>query len=129
MNTIDSTQVTHLRSKLQHRAAVLSDEIRQTLLKSDQESHLAIAEQARDWEDDATADLLVDTNLAEIDRDVTELRQAEAALARIAAATYGRCDDCGELIDNARLEANPAANRCVACQNSHERMRISTPTL
>jgi len=30
--------------------------------------------------------------------------------------TYGRCDDCGEPIAPARLEALPWATRCITCQ-------------
>lgn len=30
------------------------------------------------------------------------------------------CDDCGEQIPRARLQANPAATRCVQCQAKHE---------
>jgi len=34
------------------------------------------------------------------------------AMARIAAGTYGFCEECGEKIDEDRLEANPAAGTC-----------------
>ncbi|MES1936701.1 TraR/DksA C4-type zinc finger protein [Salinisphaera hydrothermalis] len=33
----------------------------------------------------------------------------------------GLCDDCGEHINPARLEANPRAVRCVPCQDERER--------
>lgn len=129
MNVVDGARLSQFRSKLRARARVLHGEIRQALLRSDDERYLAIAEQARDLEDDALADLLVDINLAEIDRDVGELRDVEAALRRMNAANYGLCDRCGEPIDIDRLEANPAAARCLACQTEQERMRVQTPTL
>lgn len=119
-----------LRSTLRQRAATLREEIRRTLLRSDQESHVAIAEQARDLEDDSFADLIVDVNLAEVTRDVTELRQVEAALKRAAEGTYGRCDSCGEDIDRARLRAQPSALRCLRCQADYERAHPQpTPSL
>lgn len=31
------------------------------------------------------------------------------------------CRDCGEEIESARLDANPGADRCVDCQDNHER--------
>jgi RNA polymerase-binding transcription factor DksA len=34
--------------------------------------------------------------------------------------TYGRCVDCGEPIGWQRLQAVPAAARCVACQSKVE---------
>ena len=36
------------------------------------------------------------------------------------AGTYGFCDDCGEPIAKARLEAKPHAVRCTRCQDKHE---------
>lgn len=50
-----------------------------------------------------------------------ELRQVEAALARIEAGTYGLCIDCGMDIPPARLQAAPEAPRCIACQEKIER--------
>ncbi|MGO1318230.1 MAG: TraR/DksA family transcriptional regulator [Cellulomonadaceae bacterium] len=41
--------------------------------------------------------------------------EAEAALERLEAGTYGVCEVCGEPIGAARLEARPAARRCVRC--------------
>jgi len=35
-----------------------------------------------------------------------------AAAARMAAGTYGFCEECGEKIEEDRLEANPAAATC-----------------
>ncbi len=40
----------------------------------------------------------------------------DAALARIAAGTYGICVTCGQPISAARLEALPAAAHCIECQ-------------
>jgi len=39
----------------------------------------------------------------------------EAAIARLAEGTYGLCEVCGQPIPPARLEAMPAARRCIAC--------------
>lgn len=36
-----------------------------------------------------------------------------AALARIEAGTYGKCEICGKKIEAARLEADPSATTCV----------------
>lgn len=55
-----------------------------------------------------------DNNLAAVD----------AALAKIDAGTYGFCEDCGERIPVARLEAIPATPVCVDCS----RERASHPS-
>jgi DnaK suppressor protein len=82
-----------------------------------------------DPEDAATADLLVDINLSEIDRDVTELRAIQHALARLRRGQYGICQACGNDIDPARLDALPYAVLCLPCQERAERSRVSTPSL
>lgn len=43
------------------------------------------------------------------------LDDVDAALARIAAGTYGTCETCGEPIAPGRLEARPTARRCITC--------------
>ena len=43
------------------------------------------------------------------------LGEVEAAIARLADGTYGHCERCGQQIAPARLEAMPAARRCITC--------------
>lgn len=68
------------------------------------------------------ADRAEEANLheAEAERDHRELLVVQAALNRIEAGTYGVCIDCEEPIALARLEAWPAAARCLPCQEAHE---------
>jgi DnaK suppressor protein len=49
------------------------------------------------------------------------LDQAERALARIGAGTYGVCESCGKPIGKARLMAFPRATLCVSCKQREER--------
>ena len=49
------------------------------------------------------------------------LEQAEHALARIAAGTYGVCESCGKAVGKARLQAFPRATLCVECKQRQER--------
>jgi DnaK suppressor protein len=44
-----------------------------------------------------------------------ELAALDRAESRLPAGTYGRCLRCGREIPDARLEALPAAETCVAC--------------
>ena len=44
----------------------------------------------------------------------TKLQDVERALAKLDEGSYGRCDVCGEPIDEERLDAIPWASRCVA---------------
>ncbi|MGI8794380.1 MAG: TraR/DksA family transcriptional regulator [Acidimicrobiales bacterium] len=44
-----------------------------------------------------------------------QIEEVEIALHRIDEGKYGICDTCGEAINEARLEAMPAAHQCVDC--------------
>jgi RNA polymerase-binding transcription factor DksA len=43
------------------------------------------------------------------------LSEVEHALAKIDGSTYGVCENCGQPIAPARLEAKPAARLCINC--------------
>ena len=43
------------------------------------------------------------------------LAEVDAALARLAAGNYGRCERCGQPIPPGRLAARPTARRCAGC--------------
>jgi RNA polymerase-binding protein DksA len=58
-------------------------------------------------------------SLANNSRDL--LLQVERALMRLDAGTYGRCENCGDPIPKARLQAFPRATLCVACKQREER--------
>lgn len=65
---------------------------------------------------------------AQGDQAAIELKQVLAALQRVQDGSYGECQDCGEMIDERRLTAMPAAPYCVACQAIREQGRPpSTP--
>ncbi len=48
------------------------------------------------------------------------LAHLEKALERIKLKTYGLCQECGEPISRARLEAVPTARTCIACKSKQE---------
>jgi len=121
---LDPRHLEELKSNLQVRARQLREEIRQTLVKSDDEQYTMIADQVRDLEDDSFADLMVDVNLAEIDRDLQELRLIDAAFLRMSDGTYGLCDGCDSPIEIERLRATPFASRCFDCQSVFERNHV-----
>ena len=110
----------HFERLLRERLDVLRRQIHQALLRSDTEAYGELAGQVHDVEEEALADLLSDVNLAEISREVSEIREVDAALRRIADRRYGTCRDCGERIDPARLDTHPTAERCLACQRAYE---------
>ena len=70
----------HFEHKLRGRWCKLRDETREALTRSDNEGYADIAGRVTDLEDQSLADLLVDVNLAEVTRDVQEIRAIEGAL-------------------------------------------------
>lgn len=120
-------QIKAFRESLEQRYRQLREDIRQTLLQSDEQSYIELAGRVHDVEEESVADLLVDVSLADIDRHVEEIRDIDAALARIATGSFGTCCDCGEAIELQRLEAYPTAKRCRPCQETCEKRRPVAP--
>jgi DnaK suppressor protein len=102
------TDYTALAERLRARLAELSG--RSDRIEEDLRGALDadFAEQAVDLSDDEALEGVDDVLHA-------EARQISLALARIDNGTYGSCANCGETIPSARLEAEPAATRCVKC--------------
>jgi RNA polymerase-binding transcription factor DksA len=59
--------------------------------------------------------------LSELER--SELRAIHAALERIAAGDWGRCQRCGQQISSARLGASPQVITCLRCAGLEEEQR------
>ncbi len=119
------------KMKLDDRFYELREEIRLELVKSDDQTHIDLAGRVHDRGDESVANLLVDLQLASIDRHVQEIRDIDAALMRVAAGNYGVCNDCEDSIAVDRLEVYPTAKRCQPCQVVYERLHAggSGPSL
>ena len=120
MNGLDARQVERLAGEL----ARLKREATAGVRRASGEMSEEDAELFRD------AGLTGDGALAEaeFERDVAGAGQVRSALLAIVAAQkrlehgeYGLCEDCGAAIGFARLSAQPAASRCVRCQEVAEK--------
>lgn len=116
-----------LEQLIRREQARLKNELHDEVDQSRQETFGAVAGGVTDSADESVADLLSDLDRAEISRDVGELRALDAALARLADGTYGRCTECGLDIGVARLRAQPGALRCVVCQELYEKTHAHSP--
>lgn len=69
----------------------------------------------KDWEDRSSErqgdEVLESLGLNELE----ELRQIDAALARLSEGSYGFCVICGDAIDSKRLDLLPATPFCSGC--------------
>ena len=126
MSNLSAQQIKEFKQRLEERSSQLREEIHQELLKYDDEQYLELAGKVHDNEEESVADLLVDLNLADIDRHVHEIRTVESALLRIDNGTYGLCSECNGPIAVERLQVYPAAQRCYACQAVYEQ-RFAQP--
>jgi uncharacterized protein (DUF302 family)/RNA polymerase-binding transcription factor DksA len=107
------------RRTLTARRAVLSGEVHAGVAKRAADQAGLRGDNVQDSGELAAADVVLDVDRAEIDRDMTEIAAIDAALARI----YGACIDCGATIEAGRLTAAPEASRCMHCQGKAEKRR------
>jgi DnaK suppressor protein len=77
--------------------------------------------------DEALAVSMGDLAAARMDHEVRALKALDEARERLDQEGFGLCEDCGAAIPLARLVANPAATRCVACQERHEHTFAGQP--
>lgn len=69
--------------------------------------------------DMGTEEFLRELNATLLDNQQYLVDEARAALRRLEAGTFGKCEACGKAIAKARLEAMPHARYCVACADAH----------
>jgi RNA polymerase-binding transcription factor len=121
MKHLKHSQMAQLDRSLEQQALELRREIRRLLLESDQQHHRDLAGLVHDAGDEAVANELADIGAAFIDRHVRELREVEAARARLTRGTFGICMDCGMDIQWERLAVYPVATRCADCARTREK--------
>lgn len=124
VSELTESEITEFKQRLKRRFREVREEIRQELIHSDKQHFIDLAGEVRDLENQSLADLLVDLDLADIDRHIQEIREIDASLIRIAEGGYGECIQCGGPIDKERLTALPTAQRCHRCQDFHEKSYI-----
>lgn len=118
MDPVIEEHLEELRSRLQARRQILRAEL--------QAAHAAglppaDAGEVLDQKDLAQLEQRAEVDAAQVQRDLEDLVEVDAALHRIEAGTYGDCIMCGAVIAWPRLRVQPAARRCADCQAEHER--------
>jgi DnaK suppressor protein len=77
-----------------------------------------------DAEESSVSDIQEDIELALVQMKAETLNRINEALERLEEEKYGRCNDCGEEISQARLRALPFAIRCKDCEEARENAQI-----
>ncbi len=110
-----------IRAALEEQRANLLHGLKGALEDSGQTQFAEVLGRASgDSADEALAVTLGNLSAARMDHEVRTLRALDAASRRMEEPDYGECEDCGARIPAARLMVNPAATRCVTCQERFE---------
>jgi len=116
--TVPENRYAEFRAQLQAQRAQLLGEVREKIAASGE--GLGFANQSKVTDDDGLADAAAEMDVALVMRESQELQDIEAALTRMDEGSYGGCTECGDEIGRARLQASPAARRCLRCQEKFE---------
>ncbi len=128
MSHLSASDLNDIRNALMQRREALLRQVASALEESDKTQYAAVLGRASgDSSDEALAVTLGDLAAARLDHEVRQLRELDEALRRLDFPDYGLCQDCGAPIPAARLVANPAAVRCTACQELHEKTYAGQP--
>ena len=122
MDASTQNHLTAIRRALTLHEAALRAAVHAVEFAHRDDAALAVGE-VSDRKDLSVARQQVDLEEAQERREIGELAQVRAALARLDAGCYGDCIDCGEAIPWARLSVQPQAVRCAGCQARAEHAR------
>jgi len=122
-------QTQELHTTIEQRRTALLAELREDAERVHKDRFEDLAGTAPDPGDESVATLIGDLNHADMGRDLSELRNLEAARERLADGSYGTCMECGGDIAFERLRVNPAAARCIDCQSNYEKTHASPSSL
>ncbi len=113
---MNDRHVAYFRSKLRDWKTEILKESRETLshLQLETENHPDVADRASSETDRAL-------ELRTRDRQRKLISKIDSALRRLDEGEYGWCEETGEPIGVARLEARPIATLCLEAQERHER--------
>ena len=108
-----------LRAELLEQKAILAERLERIHANVRRGFDADSKEMAKELEDTEVVDAL--GNEAR-----EELVRIAATLQRIDDGSYGKCVECGDAIDTARLDAYPYADECIECARDDERRQAHT---
>lgn len=126
MSHLTDEQLSMLKQRLEAERQQLRKDIRDELLRTDEEQYSELAGQVHDSAEESVADLLSDLNTAVLGQSIKALREVEAAQERMKEGWYGQCEECQEEIPYERLDAYPAARRCMLHQEQYEKSHFES---
>jgi DnaK suppressor protein len=105
-----------LARDLSHRRSLLLQDAAQ----SQDEMKAILEQQESEFEESAQKDRITRLISRLKERDRQKILEIDAALNRMAAGSYGKCQKCGREIGIKRLRALPATTLCINCAAARE---------
>ena len=102
------------------RLLTKKDELLRLVSKSEQDGREADEEATQDIADKAANSYTKEFLFHQSDENRRVLQLISEALDRMKAGTYGECVQCGEEVQQKRLEAVPWARHCIECQEKQD---------
>jgi DnaK suppressor protein len=111
------------KAKVEEFRQLLQDQMDQLLREADKTVSEMTDEKTNFPDPTDRASLESDRNfeLRIRDRERKLISKIREALDRIDAGEFGECEDCGDLIGEARLKARPVTTLCIECKTEQER--------
>lgn len=111
-----------LRKSLLRKKETILKEVKEEIAKHISGENKQLIDTANDEGDWAQVDISEDLSLKRLSAHRKLTYNIEEALSKIAAGTYGICEDCGEEISEKRLLVLPTATLCIDCQEQKEQI-------
>ena len=112
-----------LRSRLETERKHVVEELERLKAGARQAGERKEGSPSGKWEEAATDSSEFERELALEAQIIGRLTKVEHALDKFDNGTYGLCDNCGQPIDLARLEALPEASLCLSCKAQGEKAK------
>ena len=129
MSVLSDADLKSLRQQLSRRRDVLREEVRRVKEEQAEQPRPSAHDEQEDAGELGEENIRHAVRYAEQERDQLELRDIDDALDRMDKGRYGECVDCGVDIPLNRLQAQPAAPRCLKCQSVFEHSHPTVPRI
>lgn len=121
MAQLSQSQYQEIAQNLQAQRRKLLEQISEHIHDAENQKGLDLGARLNDEGDLSVADLILDLNLENLDREAEQLQAVKDAELRLQHHEYGLCIDCDSEIKPERLQVQPTASRCLECQELYER--------
>jgi RNA polymerase-binding transcription factor len=113
---MDKKRLEYYKKKLLARR----EELLKIIARTEEEGRTADDDPTVDLADKAANSYTKEFLFGQTNTDRSMLQLIDNGLQRIKAGAYGTCIECGQELQQKRLEAVPWARYCVACEEKHE---------